>query len=167
MGLNNPGRSAADKGDIKMALRVILKEGDELLNKHCREVTAFDSKLHTLLDDMAETMYAADGVGLAAPQVGILRRVCVIDIGDGLIELVNPVIKSTSGSQRSEEGCLSCPGKVGITNRPNKATVEYFDRNGKKKKITGTELLCKALCHEIDHLDGILYSAHVIEWVTE
>ena len=150
-----------------MALRVIIKEGDDLLNKHCREVTNFDQKLHTLLDDMAETMYAADGVGLAAPQVGILRRVCVVDIGEGLIELVNPVIVKQSGMQESEEGCLSCPGKVGITHRHNKVTVEYFDRNGNRKKISGTELLAKAFCHEIDHLDGILYAEHVVKWVTE
>lgn len=95
-----------------MALRVILKEGDELLNKHCREVTDFGEKLHTLLDDMAQTMYAADGVGLAAPQVGILRRVCIVDVGDGLIELVNPVIVKQSGLQESEEGCLSCPERL-------------------------------------------------------
>lgn len=167
--MSNKGqaKTAENKGDINMALRVILKEGDELLNKHCREVTSFDEKLHTLLDDMAETMYAADGVGLAAPQVGLLRRVCIIDIGEGLLELINPVVTRQSGNQETEEGCLSCPGKVGITKRPNKVTVEYFDRHGKKRKITGTELLAKALCHEIDHLDGILYAQHVIKWVTD
>ncbi len=147
-----------------MALRIIIKEGDELLTKKCREVTAFDEKLHTLLDDMAETMYAADGVGLAGPQVGVLRRLCVIDIGDGIIELINPVITKKSGIQETAEGCLSSPGKCGITRRPKKVTVEYFDRNGKKKTVTGVDLFAKALCHEIDHLDGILYSQHVIEW---
>lgn len=149
-----------------MALRLILKEGDEMLEKRCREVTQFDDRLERLLDDMAQTMYAADGAGLAAPQVGVLRRVCVIDAGEGLIELINPVITKKSGVQETVEGCLSSPGKSGITRRPKKVTAEYFDRHGNKKTITGTDLLAKALCHEIDHLDGILYSRYVIRWNT-
>lgn len=147
-----------------MALRVIVKEGDDILLKKCRPVENFDQKLHQLLDDMAETMYAANGVGLAGPQVGVLRRVCVIDIGDGIIELVNPEIVKASGVQETPEGCLSSPGKCGVTRRPMKVTVTYQDRYGKQCKMTGEELLAKAFCHEIDHLDGILFANHVIAW---
>jgi peptide deformylase len=147
-----------------MALRLIVKEGEEILNKKCRPVEKFDEKLFQLLDDMAQTMYAANGVGLAAPQIGVLRRVCVIDIGDGLIEMINPVITKTSGIQESAEGCLSSPGKCGITRRPKKVTVEFFDRNGNKQTMKGEDLLAKAFCHEIDHLDGILFANHVIYW---
>ena len=147
-----------------MALRLIVKEGEEILNKKCRPVENFDEKLFQLLDDMAQTMYAANGVGLAAPQIGVLRRVCVIDIGDGLIEMINPVITKTSGIQESAEGCLSSPGKCGITRRPKKVTVEFFDRNGNKQTMKGEDLLAKAFCHEIDHLDGILFANHVIYW---
>ena len=153
-----------------MAIRQIVKEGDSVLTKHCREVVKFDDRLAQLIDDMTETLHDSGGVGLAAPQVGIIRRVVVIDVSkeqNQVIELVNPVIVKQSGLQESEEGCLSCPGKVGITHRPNKVTVEYFDRNGKKKKVSGSELLAKAFCHEIDHLDGILYSEHVVKWVTD
>lgn len=148
-----------------MALRNIVKEGDELLTKRCRPVENFDQKLWDLLDDMAETMYKADGVGLAAPQVGILRRICVIDDGNGLIELINPEIIKVSGKQEGTEGCLSCPGKYGITVRPKKVTVNYFDRNGNAMTAKGTDLLAKAFCHEIDHLDGILFPTHVKEWL--
>ncbi len=147
-----------------MALRLIVKEGEELLEKKSRPVEIFDQKLWQLLDDMRDTMYAAGGVGLAAPQIGVLRRVCVIDIGDGLIELINPVITKTAGIQETAEGCLSSPGKSGITRRPKKATVEYFDRNGNKHTVKGEDLLAKAFCHEIDHLDGILFRNHVIAW---
>ncbi len=147
-----------------MALRLIVKEGDAILEKNCRPVERFDEKLWQLLDDMSETMYAAGGVGLAAPQVGVLRRVCVIDVGDGLIELINPVVTKTAGVQEPQEGCLSSPGKCGITRRPKKVTVEYFDRNGKKKAVKGEELFAQALCHEIDHLNGILFKNHVIRW---
>ena len=150
-----------------MAIRVIRTEEDPVLRKISRPVKEVTPKIITLIDDMLDTMYEAMGVGLAAPQVGILKRIVVIDIGEGLLELINPVVTRQSGNQETEEGCLSCPGKVGITKRPNKVTVEYFDRHGKKRKITGTELLAKALCHEIDHLDGILYAQHVIKWVTD
>ena len=149
---------------MTMALRPIVKEGEEILLKKSRPVEAFDDRLGQLLNDMAETMYAADGVGLAAPQVGILRRVCVIDIGEGLLELVNPVVTAQSGVQETLEGCLSSPGKCGITRRPKKVTVTYQDRTGAARTITGEDLLAKALCHEIDHLNGILYAAHVIRW---
>ncbi|MBQ6819193.1 MAG: peptide deformylase [Clostridia bacterium] len=147
-----------------MALRLIVKEGEPLLEKPSRPVEKFDEKLWQLLDDMSETMYAAQGVGLAAPQVGVLRRICVIDVGDGLMELINPVITKTAGQQESAEGCLSSPGKYGITHRPKKVTVEYFDRHGNKKTAKGEDLLAKAFCHEIDHLDGILFKTHVIRW---
>ncbi len=149
-----------------MAIREILKEGDEFLLKKCRPVEKFDEKLHILLDDMIETLHDADGAGLAAPQVGVLRRVCIVDIGDedGVIELINPVIVRSSGHQRTGEGCLSCPGKYGITDRPKKVTVRAFDRNGQPFEISGEDLKAKAFCHEIDHLDGILFLTKVIEF---
>jgi len=147
-----------------MALRLIVKEGEEVLTKKSRPIEHFDEKLHTMLDDMRETMYAAGGVGLAAPQIGVLRRVCVIDIGEGLIELINPVITKTAGVQETAEGCLSSPGKCGITRRPKKVTVEFYDRHGKKQTMKGEDLLAKAFCHEIDHLDGVLFKEHVIVW---
>ena len=145
-----------------MALRNIVKEGDSVLRKTSRSVLNFDEKLATLLDDMKETMYKAEGVGLAAPQVGILRRVCIVDIGDGLIELVNPVIEEEEGSQEGSEGCLSCPGESGIVVRPMKVTVRAQDRFGNTFRITGEELKARAFCHEIDHLNGILYKDKVI-----
>ena len=147
-----------------MALRLIVKEGDSVLEKPCRLVERFDEKLHHLLDDMADTMYAANGVGLAAPQVGLLRQICVIDIGEGIIELINPVIVREEGVRQAQEGCLSSPGKSGITRRPQKVTVEYQNRFGESCRITGEDLLAQALCHEIDHLHGILFRSHVIKW---
>ncbi len=138
-------------------VREIIKEGDEVLRKVCHKVEKFDARLHSLLDDMYETMKESDGVGLAAPQVGILRRVVVIDVGEGKIELVNPEIVKVSGEQTGQEGCLSCPGKWGNVTRPMKVTVKAQDRFGEEIKIKGTELLARALCHEIDHLDGILF----------
>lgn len=148
-----------------MAIRNIIDESDERLTKKSREVTVFDQRLHQLLDDLKETLKLAEGVGLAAPQVGVLRRVCVIDRGDGVIELVNPIMTKTSGRQEEIEGCLSCPGQWGITNRPSKVKVQYQDRNGKVCVITGDGILARALCHETDHLDGILFKDHVIKWV--
>ncbi|MCR5635846.1 MAG: peptide deformylase [Clostridiales bacterium] len=146
-----------------MALRNIIKEGDPVLNKKCRPVEKFDSRLHTLLDDMRDTMYNADGVGLAAPQVGILRCALVIDIGEGLIELVNPKIVMKSGEQHEQEGCLSCPGEYGITIRPKYVKVKGQDRFGNDVTYEGSDLLARALCHEIDHLNGVLFKAHVTE----
>jgi peptide deformylase len=140
-----------------MALRTIVLDGDPRLTKECREVTDFDEKLHQLLDDMDETMRNAQGVGLAAPQVGILRRAVIVDVGDGLIELINPVIIYSEGEQESEEGCLSFPGKVAITIRPELVRVKAQDRNGKEFEIEGRYLKAKAFCHEIDHLDGISF----------
>lgn len=140
-----------------MAIRTIVKHGDPVLRKTARTVLQFDERLHTLLDDMKETMYDADGVGLAAPQVGILRRVCVIDIGEGLIELVNPVIIEKNGVQNEIEGCLSLPGNYKTTCRPMSVTVRAQDRNGETFTVSGEGLLARAFCHEIDHLDGVLF----------
>lgn len=140
-----------------MALRQIREKDDEILRKVCKEVKAFDDRLAILLDDMYETMLSRDGVGLAAPQVGIIKRVAVVDIGDGKIELVNPVILSEEGKQNGSEGCLSVPGVFGEVERPQKVTVEAFDRKGNKFTVTGEDLLARALCHEIEHLDGKLF----------
>lgn len=138
-------------------VRKILKLGDETLRKTSKPMQKFDLRLWLLLRDMADTMYKAEGVGLAAPQVGILRRVVVIDVGDGLIELINPEIVSSEGEQAGAEGCLSVPGRRGYVVRPNKVTVRAQDRKGKPFEVTGEGLLARALCHEIDHLDGIVY----------
>ncbi len=146
-----------------MAIRNIVKDGDDILRKVCRSQLTFDDRLATILDDMIETMYAADGVGLAAPQVGILRRYCVIDIGEGVIELINPVIVSTEGEQLEQEGCLSFPGEYGITSRPEKVTVRAQNRKGENFTVTGEGLLARALCHEIDHLDGIVYKDRLVK----
>lgn len=145
-----------------MAIRNIVKEGDPLLLKTSRPVERFDDRLHQLLDDMHETMVAADGCGLAAVQVGILRRVCIIDVGEGVIELINPVIKGKSGRQEEAEGCLSLPGVGGVTERPMHVIVEAQDRYGNTFVVKGDGLKARALCHEIDHLDGILFTSHVI-----
>ena len=140
-----------------MAIRNIVKIGDDVLRKVCRSQLTFDEKLHTVLDDMAEIMYKVEGVGLAAPQIGILRRYCVVDVGDGLIELINPVITEKSGSQTGSEGCLSIPDRFEEVVRPLKVTVRAQDRNGKNIVITAEGFKARAFCHEIDHLDGILY----------
>jgi peptide deformylase len=141
-----------------MAIRNIVTIGDPVLREKSREVTLFDSKLGTLIDDMTETMFDAAGVGLAAPQVGILRRVCVISTdGDKVYELVNPRIIKSSGEQTGPEGCLSIPGRQGIVTRPKKLTVEAFDRFGKKVKYNVEGFTAVAFCHEMDHLDGVLY----------
>ena len=140
-------------------VRKILKIGDEALRKISKPMPKFDLRLWLLLRDMADTMYEANGVGLAAPQVGSLRRVVVIDVQDehGLIELVNPEIVSAEGEQGGPEGCLSKPGRQGYVVRPNKVTVRAQDRHGKTFEITGEGLLARAFCHELDHLDGKLY----------
>lgn len=142
-----------------MALREIVKFGEDILRKKCRPVTVFDEKLWTLLDDMKETMQQAQGAGLAAPQVGILRRVCVIDVRDkhGVIELVNPEIIEATGSQTGGEGCLSAPGEWREVERPAIVTVKAQDRNGNEFTMTGEGLLARAFCHETDHLDGVLF----------
>ena len=148
-----------------MAIRNIVKEGDEILRKKSRVVVKFDERLHTLLDDMAQTMYEAHGVGLAAPQVGILKRVVVIDVGDGLIELVNPVIVEAKGKNEGSEGCLSVPGEWGIVVRPSKVKVKAQNRYGEEIILKGTDLLARAFCHEIDHLEGILFKDLAIQMV--
>lgn len=145
-----------------MALRNIVKLGDPILNKTSRKVEKFDDKLAALIDDMLETMYSANGVGLAAVQVGILKRVVVIDIGEGPMELVNPEITMKEGEQQESEGCLSLPGKYGVTSRPQKVQVKAQDRNGKWQVFTGEDIKARAFCHEIDHLDGILFTSHLV-----
>ena len=148
-----------------MAIREIREKGDEILYKKCKAVVKFDEKLHILLDDMYETMQSRDGVGLAAPQVGILKRAVVIDVGDGKIELINPEIVEESGEQTGSEGCLSVPGVFGEVTRPNVVTVKAQDRDGKWFKITGKDLLARAFCHEIEHLDGKLFLDRVIRFI--
>jgi len=140
-----------------MALRKIVEIGDAKLRKVCKPQEKFDQRLRILLDDMAQTMYKANGVGLAAPQIGILRRVVVIDVGDGLIELINPVITETEGSQSGPEGCLSVPGRSGIVTRPNKLHVKAQDAQGNEIEFDAEEFFARAVCHELDHLDGVLY----------
>lgn len=140
-----------------MALRKIVCIEDELLRKKSRPVEKFDAKLATLLDDMAETMYNANGVGLAAPQVAVLRRAVVMDCGDGLIEMVNPEILSTEGEQEGPEGCLSVPGRRGLVKRPMKVRARFQDRHGEWYEIEGEELLARCIMHETDHLDGKMY----------
>lgn len=140
-----------------MAIRNIRTDEDSILRKKSREVEKFDERLFQLLDDMADTMYNADGVGLAAVQVGVLRRVVIVDIGEGLIELINPEIIEEDGTQCDVEGCLSLPGKQAYTMRPMTVTVKAQNRNGNWCVYKGTGLKAKAFCHEIDHLDGILY----------
>jgi len=140
-----------------MALRNIVKLGDDVLRKKCRAVTMIDKKTHDLLDDMAQTMYAANGVCLAAPQVGLLKRIVVIDVGEGIIELINPEIIAFSGEQTDDEGCLSIPDNYKPVTRPNKVKVRALDRFGKSFTMEGEGLLARAFCHEIDHLEGKLF----------
>ncbi len=156
-------------GGIFVAIRKIVKVGeDDVLRKHARRVDKFDKRLWTLLDDMAETMYDADGAGLAAPQVGVLKRAVVIDVGDGLIELVNPEIIWQEGSAIHAEGCLSVPGRRGTVERPAKVRVRAQDRMGSEIELEGdSEYLAMAVCHELDHLDGIIYTDKMIEDVTD
>lgn len=148
-----------------MAIRKIVTKEDPILRAKCRTVEKFDEKLWQLLDDMSETLYKAQGVGLAAPQVGIRKRIAVIDPGDGLIEFINPEIIKKSGKQRDIEGCLSCPDQWGYVVRPNKCIVRTQDRNGKFIELHLQGLACRAACHEIDHLDGKLFLDLVEEFV--
>jgi len=142
----------------KMAIRNIREIGDPVLNKKCKEVKEISGRTLELIDDMFDTMYEADGVGLAAPQVGILKRIVVIDVtGEDPILLINPVILETSGEQRGNEGCLSVPGKTGIVTRPNYVKVQAYNESMEPFELEGTELLARAICHELEHLDGHLY----------
>ena len=150
-----------------MALRKILTDKDPALHKTCKEVVNFDAKLHTLLDDMRETLIDSNGVGLAAPQVGILRRVVLVDTGDEILELINPTMVETSGEQEGPEGCLSVPGKYGLVKRPNYAKVRAQDRDGNWYEAEGEELIARCFCHELDHLDGIIYTQVMERYLTE
>ena len=152
-----------------MALRKIVEQGDECLTKVCRPVTEFNSRLHELLDDMVETLADANGAGLAAPQVGVLRRVCIVmdENSEEYIELINPEIVAQSGEQTGLEGCLSVPGKWGIVTRPNVVRVRAQDRDGQWFEVEGEELTARAFCHEIEHLDGHLYTEHIDHFLSE
>ncbi len=144
-------------------LRYVVQTGDPVLRKKCGQVTAFNKELGALLDDMKETVRAENGAGLAAPQIGISKRVVVIDVGEGYFELVNPVIVAVKGEQSGPEGCLSVKGKQGTVVRPYKVKAEYRDRFGKKHKLTAEGFFARAVCHELDHLDGILYTDKAVE----
>ena len=150
-----------------MGLRKILTDKDPALHKVCKPVEKFDQKLHKLLDDMRETLIDSNGVGLAAPQVGILRRVVLVDVGDEIIELINPEMLETDGEQIGAEGCLSVPGKYGLVRRPNYAKVRAQDRNGDWYEYEGEELIARCFCHELDHLDGIIYTEVMDRFLTE
>ena len=150
-----------------MGLRKILTDKDPALHKVCKPVEKFDWRLHKLLDDMAETLEEANGVGLAAPQVGILRRVVIVDTGEEILELVNPTMLETSGEQVGAEGCLSVPGKYGLVKRPMVAKVKAQDRYGEWYEVEGEELIARCFCHELDHLDGIVYTEVMDRFLTE
>lgn len=145
-----------------MALRQIRIQGDAVLEKKCREITEMTPRIQELIGDMLETMYDANGVGLAAPQVGVLKRLCVIDIGDGPIVLINPVIVSSDGEQTGDEGCLSLPGKAGQVTRPNHVIVRALNEEMQECELEGEELLARAFCHEIEHLDGHMFTEKVV-----
>lgn len=146
-----------------MAIRQLRYSEDPILRKKSREITDLNDRIKLLLDDMVETMYESEGVGLAAPQVGVLRRVVVIDVGDGLLKLINPEIIETYGASIDYEGCLSVPGVSGKVERPEKVKIKYLDLDGNEKELEGTGLLARAMCHEIDHLNGILFIDKTIE----
>ena len=148
-----------------MAIRNIVKHGDDVLTKKCRTVEVFDQRLCDLVEDLFDTLYDSGGAGLAAPQVGILRRIAVVDIGDGPYELINPEIIETEGEQYGVEGCLSYPGQFGMVKRPNKVKIKAQDRTGQWHEYEGEELLARAFCHETDHLDGNMFMRLVDEWV--
>ena len=150
-----------------MALRKILTTQEPALHKVCKPVEKFDWRLHRLLDDMADTLAEANGVGLAAPQVGILRRVVIVDTGEKILELVNPTLVETSGEQIGAEGCLSVPGKYGLVKRPYYAKVRAQDRDGQWFEAEGEELIARCFCHELDHLDGIVYTEVMERFLTE
>lgn len=144
-----------------MALRQIRLFGDDILRKKCKEVKEMTPRIEELIDDMLDTMYEQNGVGLAAPQVGVLKRIVVIDIGDGPVVMINPELIETSGEQTGSEGCLSYPGKAGMVTRPNYAKVRFMAEDMEWYELEGEELMARAICHELDHLDGVLYKDHV------
>ncbi|ADK14324.1 MULTISPECIES: peptide deformylase [Clostridium] len=146
-----------------MALRTVRKYGDSILRKKSRKVEEINERIHVLLDDMEETLYEEDGVGLAAPQVGVLKRVIVIDVGEGILKLVNPEITYSEGKAVDIEGCLSIPGSEGEVERPKKVKVKALNEKGEEIVIEGEDLLARALCHEIDHLNGILFIDKIIK----
>lgn len=148
-----------------MALRQVRQDGDPVLRKKAKHVPEITEKVLILIEDMIDTMYESNGVGLAAPQVGILKRIVVIDIGDGPIIMINPEIMESKGEQEEVEGCLSVPGLSGLVKRPAKVKVKYTDEQGEEKTLVGKELLAVACCHELDHLDGILFTDKVTEYV--
>lgn len=148
-----------------MAIRNIVKLGDEILTKKCREVKEINDRIICLLDDMRETLIESGGVGLAAPQVGVLRRIAIVDTGDGILELINPEILSAEGEQTDAEGCLSYPGKFGMVTRPKIVKIRATDRDGNEFEYTGEDLTARAFCHEIDHLNGHFFTELVTEWV--
>lgn len=151
-----------------MAKLKIRKLGDEVLSRVCRPVDEITPRIVTLLDDMIETMRHADGCGLAAPQVGVLRRIAVVEVNEGeVIELINPEIIAREGEQQETEGCLSIPGRFGVTKRPKRVTVRATNRNGEVYEVTGEDLLARALCHEIDHLDGHLFTERTVRMLDE
>ena len=150
-----------------MGLRKILTDKEPALHKVCKPVVSFDSKLHKLLDDMRETLIDSNGVGLAAPQVGILRRVVLVDTGDEILELINPTMVETDGEQVGPEGCLSVPGRYGLVKRPYYAKVRAQDRDGNWYEAEGEELIARCFCHELDHLDGIIYTEVMERWLTD
>ena len=140
-----------------MAIRSVVQVGDDVLRQKCFPVEEFDEKLWALLDDMKDTVKKEQGAGLAAPQVGVLRRLAVVDVEEGYFELINPVILQAKGEQTGWEGCLSVRGKSGVVTRPNKVKISYQDRNGERKTLQAKEFFARAICHEFDHLDGVLY----------
>ena len=150
-----------------MGLRNILTDKEPALHKTCRPVTAFDAKLHKLLDDMHETLEDSGGVGLAAPQIGILRRIVLVDNGEEVLELINPTMLETDGEQIGPEGCLSVPGKYGLVKRPYYAKVRAQDREGNWYEVEGEELIARCFCHELDHLDGIIYTEVMERFLTD
>ncbi len=145
-----------------MAVRHVFVEGDEVLNKISKEVSDFSEEIFELLDDMRDTMYEHGGVGIAAPQVGILKRICIVDVGDGIIEFINPVILESTGAQYHDEGCLSIPNFHAVCERPKKIKVTALNRFGKAFELTADKLKCRAICHEVDHLNGILFRERVV-----
>ena len=150
-----------------MALRNIRINDDPILRKKCKAVTEVTDKIRELVEDMIDTMYEAEGVGLAAPQVGILKRIVVIDVGEGPVIMINPEILETSGSQTGQEGCLSVPGKAGIVTRPNYVKAKAYDLDMNEYIVEGEELMARAICHELDHLDGVVFTQRVIKEIKE